>query len=207
MAIAAGADILGLVSAMPSGPGVIDEPLISRIIATVSDEVETFLLTSLTDPDEIVAQHRRCPASALQLVDEINLSAYDKLRERIDNTQLVQVIHVTGSESVEQALRVAPRVDALLLDSGNPALPVRELGGTGRTHDWALSAEIVRHCDCPVFLAGGLDGDNISEALNSVRPAGVDLCSGVRTGDRLDEGKLRGFIGRVRQEIQPHPAA
>ena len=88
-------------------------------------------------------------------------------------------------------------VDAWRLDSGNRTLPVKELGGTGRTHDWGLSARIVAEAGVPVFLAGGLCAGNVGQAIRSVRPYGVDLCSGVRTGDALDERKLLAFMEAV----------
>jgi phosphoribosylanthranilate isomerase len=88
-------------------------------------------------------------------------------------------------------------VHAFLLDSGRPSLPTPEYGGTGRTHDWAVSAEFVRRSPHPVFLAGGLSAANVSEAIRRVRPFGVDLCSGVRTDGHLDPGKLRAFVGAV----------
>ena len=110
---------------------------------------------------------------------------------------LVQVIHVTGEESVLHAQNVAAQVEALLLDSGNPTLAVKELGGTGRVHDWSLSRRIRDAVNKPVFLAGGLRSANVQEAIAAVQPFGLDLCSGVRTNDVLDEQKLRSFFEAV----------
>jgi phosphoribosylanthranilate isomerase len=109
----------------------------------------------------------------------------------------VQVVHVLDEESVEEALRVAPEVDALLLDSGNQRLAVKLLGGTGRTHDWTLSRRVVEQSPRPVFLAGGLTPENVREAVERVGPFGLDVCSGVRTAGRLDERKLAAFFERV----------
>jgi phosphoribosylanthranilate isomerase len=160
--------------------------------------VATFLLTSLTDTAAIVAQHRRCGTSTLQLVDALTRGTPADLRRALPGIKLVQVIHVRGDESVAEAAAVAPHVDALLLDSGNPCLAVKELGGTGRAHNWALSRAIVETCDRPVFLAGGLRPDNLAQAWAQVRPFGFDLCSGVRTNDVLDEAKLTAFFAAVR---------
>jgi phosphoribosylanthranilate isomerase len=199
MAVAAGASALGLVSAMPSGPGVIEEELIAEIAATVPPGVATFLLTCLEDVDAIVAQQRRCRANTLQLVDELGPGAHARLRAALPGIGIVQVIHVVGEESVEEARRVAPDVDALLLDSGNPRLAVKELGGTGRRHDWAISRRIVEGvAPRPVYLAGGLRPENAAEAIAQVGPFGLDLCSGVRTEGRLDQGKLAAFFAAVR---------
>lgn len=197
-AIRAGASALGLVSSMPSGPGVIDEPLIARIAAAVPPPIATFLLTSLQDPSAIVAQQRRCRTNTVQLCDRLPLEAYAPLREALPGVSLVQVIHVTGEESLTEALSVAPHVDALLLDSGNQSLAVKELGGTGRVHDWSLSRRIREQVPVPLFLAGGLKTENVSEAIVSVGPFGLDLCSSVRTGGRLDEEKLARFMRQAR---------
>lgn len=197
MAIAAGADAIGLVSAMPSGPGPIEEALICQIAAYVPRAVGTFLLTCLTSGDAIVAQHGRCLTSTIQLVDQLENGAHRALRHALPGVRLVQVIHVTGPESIDEAQAVAPLVDAILLDSGNPTLAVKELGGTGRTHDWSVSARLVAAVDVPVFLAGGLRAGNVRAAIEQVRPYGVDVCSGVRTDGRLDPEKLRAFMTAV----------
>ena len=111
---------------------------------------------------------------------------------------IVQVIHVVGPESVDEACAVAPHVDAILLDSGNQKLATKELGGTGRIHDWTLSRTIRDSIDIPVFLAGGLTPENVAQAIREVGPFGLDLCSGVRTNGRLDATKLRRFFAAVR---------
>jgi len=196
-AVALGADALGLVSRMPSGPGVVAEDLIAEIVATVPPPVATFLLTSATNADAIVDQALRLRPTTLQLVDDVPLAAYATIRRAAPWVRIVQVIHVGGVESIARAKAVAPHVDALLLDSGNQALAVKELGGTGRTHDWTVSRRIVEEYGRPVFLAGGLRPDNVGEAIRAVRPFGLDVCSGVRTDGRLDEGKLAAFAGNV----------
>ena len=196
-AVRLGASAVGLVSEMPSGPGVIAEEDIAAIAATVPEDVATFLLTSRTDPEEIAAQHRRCGTTTIQICDGLERGAHAALRAVAPDATLVQVIHVNGERSVEEARGVAPHVDALLLDSGNPSARVKTLGGTGRTHDWDLSARIVEDCPAPVFLAGGLNAANVTAAIRQVRPHGVDLCSGVRTDGALDERKLAEFFAAV----------
>jgi len=195
MAIAHGADAIGLVSAMPSGPGVVDEAVIAEIISLVPPPIATFLLTSETDADSIIDQAKRCRPTTLQLVDALPEPELLKLRIALPATKLVQVIHVVGERSIDEAVEASKMVDVILLDSGNPA--VRELGGTGRVHDWSLSKRIVDAVDVPVFLAGGLTPTNVAEAIAVVRPFGVDICSGVRTDGRLDEDKLRAFVAAV----------
>ena len=197
LAISHGASALGLVSRMPSGPGPIDETLIAAIIATVPPPIATFLLTSATDALHIIDQHHRLRPTTLQLVDHLNVSLHRALRHALPGTTLVQVVHVEDEESVEYACRAAGAVDALLLDSGRLKAPVRELGGTGRTHDWSLSRRIRDTCGCPVFLAGGLHAGNVAAAMTAVDPFALDLCTGVRTDGHLDGAKLSAFMTRV----------
>lgn len=197
LAIQYGASALGLVSEMPSGPGVISDDAIAEIAATVPPPVATFLLTSKLSMEEIIDQHRRCRTSTIQICDRLEAGTLAELRHALPGVKLVQVIHVTGEESVYEATSVAAQVDALLLDSGNQSLAVKELGGTGRVHDWSLSRRICAEAGVPVFLAGGLRADNVPEAIRRVQPFGLDLCSSVRTKGHLDEAKLRGFFAAV----------
>ena len=193
-AIAYGASAIGLVSEMPSGPGVVPEELIAHIATIAPPTVSTFLLTSKQDVSLIIAQQRRCGVNTIQLCDRLQIGSQRDLREAMPGIALVQVIHVRGEESVEEAVSIAPQVNALLLDSGNQSLPVKELGGTGRTHDWKISKKIREFVDVPVFLAGGLNPENIAEAIRFVEPFGIDVCSGVRTHGTLDESKLLKFF-------------
>lgn len=197
LAVSFGADALGLVSSMPSGPGVIEEPLIAAIAAGVPPPVATFLLTSEVDAETLVAQARRCRCSTLQLCDAVEPGTYRALRDALPSLKLVQVIHVAGRSSVAEAVAASRHVDALLLDSGNPALQVKELGGTGRTHDWSVSRAIREQAKVPLFLAGGLRPGNVAEAVRAVEPFGVDVCSGVRTNGRLDARKLEAFVAKL----------
>ena len=197
-AIELGASAIGLVSRMPSGPGPIEEALIAEIVEAVGDTIETFLLTCETRADAIIAQQRRTGASTLQLVDAVEPGAHLAIRAALDGVKIVQVIHVTGDDSIGAAMDAAKTADGLLLDSGNPSLTVKELGGTGRRHDWSLSRKIVEGSSVPVYLAGGLNASNVREAIETVNSYGVDVCSGVRTDGRLDKEKLAAFMEAVR---------
>ena len=198
-AIAAGADALGLVSAMPSGPGPIPDERIAAIARRVPPAVATFLLTSRQSVRGIVEQWQTVQTSTIQIVDTLNEGTYEELRAALPGVKLVQVVHVTGPGSVEDAVRVARHVDAVLLDSGRPTAAVKELGGTGRQHDWAISREIREAVTVPVFLAGGLHAGNVGEAISRVGPFGLDVCSGVRTNGKLDAKKLEAFMEEVRR--------
>jgi phosphoribosylanthranilate isomerase len=197
LAIRYGAFAVGFVTAMPSGPGPISEDEIAALIPLVPAGIATFLLTSRQDTASIVAQQRKTKPNTLQLVDSVPLSVYAELRSELPGITLVQVIHVTGDEAIEAAKSVAPFVDAVLLDSGNPNLAVKQLGGTGRTHDWNISKAICDQLSIPVYLAGGLRPENVANAIRRVHPFAVDLCSGVRTNGALDEAKLSAFFKQV----------
>lgn len=197
LAIKYGACALGLVSEMPSGPGVISEELIAEIVKHVPLNIDTFLLTSKTSAEEIIAQQERCKTNTLQIVDRVEHSVYQKLREELPGISLVQVIHVVGQKSVDEAIQVSQFVDAILLDSGNQELEVKELGGTGRTHDWKSSKNIVENVRIPIFLAGGINAKNVLDAVKKVQPFGLDLCSGVRVNAILDENLLKDFFNKV----------
>lgn len=197
MAIEHGASALGLVGHMPSGPGIIGDELIHRIARTVPPPVSTFLLTSETAAQDIIAHYHRVHTTTIQIVDALKKSDYALLRRALPHVKLVQVIHVTDDRSVAEAIEISKHVDAVLLDSGNPNLAVKELGGTGRTHNWELSREIRTSITIPLFLAGGLNKDNVAQAIETVQPFGVDLCSGVRTDGHLDPQKLRDFFTAI----------
>jgi phosphoribosylanthranilate isomerase len=182
---------------MPSGPGPISDADIERIARSVPPPVATFLLTCEQTPQGIIEHHLRTRTNTIQIVDELEGRDYASIRASLPGVKLVQVVHVFGEESVDEACELAEHVDAILLDSGNPKLAVKELGGTGRRHDWRLSRRIVETCGKPVFLAGGLNADNVREAIETVHPFGLDLCSGVRTNGQLDRFKLERFFESV----------
>ena len=197
LAIEYGADALGLVGKMPGGPGPIPDWLIAEIVKTIHPPIASFLLTSEQSSEEIIYHVKRVDTNTVQIVDELTTGTYQDIRTALPHLKIVQVIHVSGEESIDEAVRISPSVDALLLDSGNPKAAIKTLGGTGNVHNWDLSREIVKAVDIPVFLAGGLHANNVRQAIETVRPFAVDICSGVRTEGRLDPYKLEAFIKAV----------
>ena len=190
LAVAYGAAAIGLVGRMPSGPGIITDELIHSIAKTVLPPIHSFLLTSETTAEAIIEHHNKVNTTTIQIVDALSGREYHKIREAIPNVQLVQVIHVLDEGSIKEAIEISEFVDAILLDSGNPNLPTKVLGGTGKTHNWDLSKKIREKISLPIFLAGGINKDNIKKAIEHVQPYGIDLCSSVRTSGQLDESKL-----------------
>lgn len=199
MAIKMGASAIGLVSEMPSGPGVISMETIKLIAASVPPPIATFLLTSKQDVNEIIKQNKYCRTNTIQICDNLTTGTHKDLKEALPGIAIVQVIHVKGEESITEALAIQNDVDAILLDSGNQSKQIKELGGTGRTHNWEISNTIREKLDIPIFLAGGIKPNNISDAINQVHPFGIDLCSGVRTDDKLDEIKLDKLFGNIQR--------
>jgi len=198
LAIASGASALGLVAKMPSGPGVTSDEKIREIASVIPPPIASFLLTSETSALQIIQHQKRVGTNTIQIVDELKTGSYDEIRFALPEIKIVQVIHITGKESIEQAISIASHVDALLLDSGNPNLQVKELGGTGRKHDWRISRKIRDAISIPIFLAGGLNPENVQEAIRVVEPFGVDVCTGVRTNGNLDPFKVERFMNSVR---------
>lgn len=198
LAISAGADALGLVGKMPSGPGPIPDKLIQSIARHIHPPVSSFLLTSEQSATNIIEHVKKVNTTTVQIVDRLTEGSYADIRHALPYLGIVQVIHVRGEESIEEARAVQEMVDAILLDSGNPLGSVKTLGGTGKTHNWSISRKIVERIKVPVFLAGGLHAGNVKEAINEVRPFGVDICSGVRTNGSLDPEKLAAFMEAVR---------
>jgi phosphoribosylanthranilate isomerase len=197
LAIEHGADALGLVGKMPSGPGPIPDWLISEIVKSIHPPIASFLLTCEQSSEEIIYHVKRVDTNTVQIVDELTTGTYSDIRTALPHLKIVQVIHVIDDKSIDEAIRIAPGVDALLLDSGNPKASTKTLGGTGNIHNWEISRDIVKSVSVPVFLAGGLHAGNIREAIHKVQPFGVDICSGVRTEGKLDPTKLGSFIKAV----------
>jgi phosphoribosylanthranilate isomerase len=197
MAIEYGASAIGLVARMPSGPGPISDELIRLIAKSVPPPIATFLLTSETSVKEIIEHQQRTNTNTIQIVDALSTGTYNHLKAALPGVKIVQVIHVIDESSIAEAIGISEKVDAILLDSGNPKLKVKELGGTGRVHNWKLSRQIREKSKCPVFLAGGLNPENVRQAIEEVQPFAVDICSGVRTNGHLDRKKLELFVTNV----------
>ena len=197
LAIKYGASAIGLVGNMPSGPGIISDEMIYSIAKNIQPHIDTFLLTSETDAKNIINHHKKTNTNTIQLVDSVSAETYKQVRKQIPQIKLIQVIHVIDHRTIDEALKISEIVDAILLDSGNPKLKIKELGGTGRTHNWDISKEIVKQSKKPVFLAGGLNPGNVRKAIDYVKPYGVDICSGVRTNEKLDQKKLQLFFNEI----------
>ena len=199
MAIDAGANAVGLVARMPSGPGPIADELIAEIAKTIPSHIDSFLLTCEQSSFNIIEHIKRTGTTTVQIVDELTEGSYQHIRDELPAIKIVQVLHVTGEETIEEGVRLQEHVDYFLLDSGNPKAEIKTLGGTGNVHDWKISRKLIEAVNVPIFLAGGLNPENVRQAIEMVQPFGVDLCSGVRTEGKLDGVKLERFFNAVKQ--------
>ena len=198
-AISAGADLLGLVADMPSGEGMIEDHKIREIAASIKSFNNSVLLTSRTDAESIIEHHKETITSHIQIVDYIDVKNYQEIRKSLPDIKLIQVVHVEDESSYSLAMNLSNYVDFILLDSGKPSAKKRTLGGTGDTHNWNISKKIVRDCSIPVYLAGGINHSNVVEAIQKVKPYGIDLCTGLRTNNKLDKNKLNVFMEAIKR--------
>lgn len=199
MASAAGADLLGLVGPMPSGPGVVTLSEARAIAEAAPPTSQPILLTSSETASAVAEDATVAGVKAVQVVRHIPASEARALSE--SGLHYLQVIHVEDRGILDLMDLYSEHCSAFLLDSGRPGK--EELGGTGRVHDWALSAEFCRLSPRPVYLAGGLHPGNVARAVEQVRPAGVDICSGVRSDGQLDPALLSAYmtaLGRTPEE-------
>lgn len=199
LAVQAGADAVGFVAVKPSSPRSIENRTIAAIAAAIPPRIATCLSTSESTAAGVARHVATAGTSTVQIVSHLDVTESQQLPGLLPTTRRVQVVHVENESALDLIDRYAPHVHAFLLDSGRPNQPTPTYGGTGRTHDWSVSAKLVRRSPRPVFLAGGLSPANVGEAMKIVRPFGVDLCSGVRVGGRLDRDKLEAFMDAVRR--------
>jgi phosphoribosylanthranilate isomerase len=164
------------------------------IIGKLPENADTVIVTHQTDPEKAAALARITGGHTLQVHGDMPPAGVRKLAALAPDLRLIKAVHVSGPESIEAAAAYAGIAHALLLDTRT----VDRLGGTGRTHDWSISARIVAAVPVPVYLAGGLTPENISDAIERVRPAGVDVNSGVKdSAGEKDAEKVSLFVSRA----------
>lgn len=200
LALKYGANLLGFVSAMPTGFRLLSDDQIKNIICDMgrSPGNQNVLLTSLKDAPSLIAQLKYTQADIVQIVDSVEIPVYDLIRKQLPKVSIMQVIHVNGPEAIERATTVDPYVDYVLLDSGKSSKKQQALGGTGQTHNWEISRDIVQAIRTPVFLAGGLHPANVESAIRAVEPYGVDICTGLRDPKYLVEAKLKELVSLLK---------
>ncbi|MCO4771258.1 MAG: phosphoribosylanthranilate isomerase [Deltaproteobacteria bacterium] len=194
IAVAGGADLLGFVAPPLGGLGVIPVERIAELISLVPPGCVAVLLTGLTGFEDIANQVRLARPDGVQLVRSTTPETRRALREAFPGLRLLQVVHVHGEDAIDDALAAQEHSHGLVLDSAVLGGPTEQLGATGTTHDWSISARVVAAVDVPVYLAGGLSAANAAQARRVVGSFGLDLCSSVRTQGRLDQDKVSAFV-------------
>jgi phosphoribosylanthranilate isomerase len=197
IAVSYGVAAVGMVDETPTGEGRVPRETIAAIAASVPETVGTFVLTSATDAEKLADLYATTGVDTLQLWDPLPSEGYERLRSLSPGIFIAQSVHVMDDDALEVARRVARHVDALVLDSGHSEPPLRWRNPGGETHDWRISRRISDEIRLPVLLAGGLNAENVCQAVRVVRPYGVDVCSGVRNKGKLDRSLLVAFLETV----------
>lgn len=192
-----GADAVGLiVGTRHRSEDSLDAQLAAALLGSLPALVGSVLVTHLISAEQILALHKIVPTAMIQLHDSIAVAEIDIIRRALPDIALIKAVGVTGETAIATAGTFAPYVDALLLDthSGN------RIGGTGIVHDWSISRRIVAQSRKPVILAGGLRPENLAEAIEAVRPYGVDVNSGVEfpNGDK-DPNRVQAFVALAKR--------
>jgi phosphoribosylanthranilate isomerase len=190
IAVAAGADAVGFISGITHrSEDALDANVARALSRLVPPYVTRVLVTHLQDANEILCLADRVEADAIQVHGEVSLETVQAVVAGASGRQVIKAVHVTGTAAVSSAIAAADTCGAVHLDSRSDD----RLGGTGRTHDWTVSAAIVRALaarKCPVILAGGLTPANVAEAILVVGPFAVDANSGLED-DRGDKSAAR----------------
>lgn len=190
-ALQAGADALGfLVGITHVAEDKIGLEEAKYLIEQLPPFVSSVAVTHLQQTDEIVDIVRTIRCTTVQVHNDVEVSVLQQIRAKLPHVKIIKAVHVTGQEALDYAREMASYVDALLLDSRTSD----RLGGTGLTHDWNISRQIVEQGPVPVILAGGLTPSNVGDAVQSVRPFGVDVNSGVEIAGKKDPHKCREFV-------------
>ncbi len=198
-AVSYGADAVGvLVGQQHHSPDFLAPSAAAAIVAALPPPITSVMVTHLAEPDEIVALARSVGVTAIQLHGETSPAQAAEVKSRLPSIKTFKAIHVVDHQSIDAARQYAGTVDAIVLDTVNVATD--QVGGTGRTHDWSISRQIVERLAVPVVLAGGLHPDNVGEAIRQVRPYGVDVNSGTKGPDGFkDHAALKRFIDNAKR--------
>lgn len=198
-AVEYGADAIGLlVGQAHASKDFIDKKKAKEIVDGIPPFISTVMVTHMVDVKLIIEFAKYIGVSTLQLHGDSTASHIKIIKKELVNVKIIKSIHVIDKSSIEKEKEYLGFADAILLDSINKATD--QIGGTGLIHDWNISKEIVEKCPIPVILAGGLNSDNIEEAVDKVRPYGIDVNSGVKGKDGFkDYQKLKLFIERTKK--------
>lgn len=188
-ALQAGADAVGFIVEIEQSRRCISASAARELIEMVPPFVASVAVIHPRDLDDALRLAEDTGADLLQIHSRLKREELRRLRDSVS-----QRIIIACRAEGDEALQMAPLADAILLDTCKNGV----LGGTGETHDWNLSARLVRELKVPVVLAGGLGPDNVCQAVRTVRPHAVDVASGVEVEGRKDRGRMEQFVEQVR---------
>jgi phosphoribosylanthranilate isomerase len=196
-----GADAIGLlVGQRHNSPDFISATVARDIDRALPPSVEAVLVTHVEDIDKLERLLQESEIRTVQLHSEIAPSSVERLRGRLPHLKIFKSVSVISADSVAYPEAFAQLVDGFVLDSIN--LATDQVGGTGKTHDWSVSRQIVmRYPEIPSILAGGLNSENVRSAIEQVHPFGVDVNSGTKAPDEFkDPRKIEAFIIQAKHE-------
>lgn len=194
MCLDAGADIIGiLVGQQHVSNDFVNKETAKEIADYVNGKCDVSLVTHLTNAEEIIELTKYIGNNVIQLHSDIDEEEVKKIRKEIPNVKLVRLIHVSSDGQICTDYKKMQYADFYLLDSFN--LKTNQVGGTGLTHDWKKSFELIKQLNKPTFLAGGLNPDNVIQAIKTANPYGVDVNSGCKNKfGKKDAEKVKLFV-------------
>ena len=199
MCLDAGAEIIGiLVGQEHTSNDFVDKNVARKIVEYVNGKCDVSLVTHLTDANEIIELTKFIGNNVIQLHSDIKESEVEKIVRNLPDIKLVRLIHVASDGTICTDYKKMKYADYYLLDSFN--LKTNQVGGTGLTHDWNKSNELIKILNKPTFLAGGLNPDNVKEAIKKAKPYGVDVNSGCKNEfGRKDPNKVKLFVKNAKE--------
>ena len=201
MCIDAGADIIGiLVGQKHNSDDFVDKHKAKEIADYAKDKCNVAMVTHLTKAIDIIELTKFIGNNIIQLHSDIGEDEVEKIAKELPNIKLIRLIHISKEGKICTDYKKMKYADYYLLDSFN--LNTNQVGGTGLTHDWNKSGELIRILDKPTFLAGGLNSENVEKAIKHAKPYGVDVNSGCKNDEGIkDKEKVKKFVFNAKNTI------
>lgn len=194
-AVAAGADAVGFLMGITHvTQDAVTPETAAAMVATLPPFIVPVAVTHLTKPSDLIRIVELSRCTTLQIQDMVTPDDIAEVREALPYLRIMKAVHVMDESAIATAKYFSDTADAILLDTRT----ADRIGGTGITHDWNISAKIVKECSCPVILAGGLTPENVTEAITRVRPYAVDVHTGVKKNGVRDAERTRAFVANAR---------
>lgn len=194
-----GADAIGvLVGQEHNSKDFISIKTAKKIIESLPPLVSSVLVTHINNSEEISHMIKTIGVTTVQLHSDIDIQGIEKIKFNCPNVKIIKLVHVIDEKSMQQVDFFANSSDAILLDTINNVTD--QVGGTGKTHNWEIDRKIVEHTNAKIIIAGGLNPNNIKEAIHKIKPYGVDVNTGVQNKNGLkDYEKLKEFIRNAKE--------